>query len=121
MGANGQLDIVVFYSASPNNANTKTSRVRYSGNAGSVAHALSLTSQLIEQALVRIQNRGATSVQLLPLGGYSGIGVSGGGGGVVSAVDTTLATTVVISLQKAVATDNHVVESYSVMLLADGT
>lgn len=121
MGPNGCMDVVVQYTASPNNANNKTSRVRYSGNAGVVAHTLSLASQMIEQAFVRIQNRGVANIQVLPLGGYSGFGASGGGGTALSNIDTTAATTIVISLQKATATDNHVVENYSVLLMADGT
>lgn len=121
LGPNGTLRISTLWSVT-NNANVKTGRIRYSGNAGAIYSNFTLASQNILREMSWVQNRASASSQIgsdpnsaVVNGGFTLLG----GGAVYqkSAVDTTAATTLVLSGQRATATDNLVIESYLIELL----
>lgn len=114
-GPNGALKITTFWSMT-NNANVKTLRYRFSGGAGTVYGSVALASTLIFRQLVVITNRGLTNSQFGGDGGGGGWSTSTGAM-VVSAVDTTASSSVVMTGQKATATDNLVLESYVIEAL----
>ena len=112
MSVSGQI-VVRCEVAQTNNANAKSLRLRMTGTGGTAMATLSLASFAGHRAHIVVQNRGAAAVQ------YAG-GIappySAGGGVVVSApvqaaIDTSAATTAVLSLEGVTATDNIVVES----------
>ena len=122
MGPNGALRITTYWAAT-NNANTKTTRVRFSGNAGTqYLSSTSIVSQALGADQRNITNRGVANSQVgnynVILGGAGSFGVNGGAAlFTTSAVDTTGATSVVISLQKGVATDDLLLEGYVIEVL----
>lgn len=108
MGPSGCLYIDALFTYD-NNANNKTTRVRFSGLAGSAYSSAIQTNTLgVRHAGVRICNRGLTNSQV------GGTGTAFLGDKVTSIADTTLATSVVLTCQLATASDTCVVESYSV-------
>lgn len=118
MGANGALQIVAEWLVN-NNANAKTGRVRFSGNAGTTFFSIALASAGQGAIVGQIANA-ATNVQTgsALFGSITGGSVTAGVGGTV---DTTASTTLVFSLQKATATDNIVQYPPQVLLFSDGT
>lgn len=116
LGANGVLRDRHQYTFT-NNANVKTVNLRYSGNAGTTFLTNTYASQSFIDAQTVIVNRGVTNSQY----GYStqqtGSGAGGQVGRTTSSVDTTGATTIVHSLQKATATDNATLECFVIELL----
>ncbi len=116
MGANGFVRIHGVWVRTAGTAGIITSRIRFSSLTGTIYITQTMaTTQSSIRANVDIMNRNATNSQVG--------GVSSGGGwasatGVanVSAVDTTAATTVVLSGQHASAADTLGLESYIVQL-----
>lgn len=116
LGANGALRITCSFSHT-SNANAKTLRVRFSGAAGTAYASISAANGTDSRVTIIIGNRGATNSQHGHALGYSsGVGIFNGGIS-TSAVDTTAATSIVISAQKANAGDTITLESYIVELI----
>ena len=115
LGANSRIDIVTHWSFS-NNANNKTLRIRYSGGAGATYLSQTLTTQIEFQADTYFANRNSTSSQVGGYKGITGVGTVVGNTQVTSAVDTTAATTIVITAQKGNAADVLKLESYQARL-----
>ena len=105
MGANGKLKIYPLW-ATTNNANVKTLRAVFSGST-----CTTMTSQSVpnNSGLVIIRNTNSESAQKTSSGLVAGIG-SSGGSIASTTVDTTAATTLVISGQLAVDTDTLTLE-----------
>jgi hypothetical protein len=120
LGANGALRITTLWSFS-GAGGTRTPRVRFNGAAGTqylVATTGSGRTSLV--AVTAIGNRNATNSQV---GNSIDMQDSGSGLGaatVTSAADTTGATSVVITGQKASAGDVLTLEGYIVELLSNG-
>ena len=100
LGANGKLKIYPLWSTT-NNANVKTLRVVFGGSA-----LTTMTSQSVpnNSGLVIIRNINSESAQKTSSGLVAGIGASFGSIASTT-IDTTAATTLVISGQLAVGTD----------------
>lgn len=118
MGLNGLLRINTGWSFT-NNANSKNLRIRFNGVGGTAyMSAVGFTTQLSIQADTTIGNRNSASSQV---GGTGRIGTGAGTFFVTapttSAADTTAATTVVFTAEKAVAGDTVTLEWYSVVLV----
>ena len=97
-----------------NNANVKTARLRLSGNAGTIFLSHALASVAVGGYQGAVENRGATNSQFSEVFGVNGGTVTGN---VLGTVDTTAATTGVLSLQKATATDNLILETFVTEIL----
>ena len=120
LGANGNVKVECDLSCA-NNANVKTGRIRYSGNAGTVFQALAVTNTTGGITWGDIANRGVTNSQE---GTFMSVVSTASLTSTVNtgaAVDTTAATTVVLSIQRATATDNLLIDNFLVTLISDGT
>lgn len=113
MGANGRLRISTDWTCT-NNANVKTIRLRFSGASGTVIASEALTSNPALSVPVTLANRNATNSQV---GINQRLGYFGVAQTATAAIDTTAATTLVITSQKALATDTITLENYSVELI----
>jgi hypothetical protein len=118
MGLNGRLRIATEWTET-GSTNTKTHRVRLGGIGGTAYAAVVNGSAAITDLQLHniIQNKGAANSQ----SGW-GYGVANNTGifapaRVTSAVDTSVATTLVITGQKALAGETLTLESWSVELL----
>lgn len=115
LGPNGILRLSTTWSFT-NNANTKTPRIRFSEGAGTVIATTSMTTALSLKMIATMANRGVQNSQITDA-------LISAGGGVVgqtltsSAIDTTAATSIVISGQKAVGGDTFTLESYLLELI----
>ena len=105
LGANGKLKIYPLW-ATTNNANQKTLRAIFSGSTCSTMVSQSVPNN---SGLVIIRNTNSESAQKCSSGLVAGIGASSGSIAVLT-VDTTAATTLVISGQLAVGTDTLTLE-----------
>jgi hypothetical protein len=113
LSANGLLRITAIWGCT-NNGNVKTVRIRYSGAAGTQYLNLGVTSTAGVTTLTWIGNRGATNSQLGP----NGTSTSFAAGSITtSSVDTTAATSIVFTGQKATGTDTLTLEGYLVELV----
>lgn len=110
LGLNGALRIWTWWTMT-SSVNNKTLRIRYSGAAGTVYAAPALTTSASLVGLTVIGNRGATNSQV---GGPSTTIANSAAAIVTSAVDTTAATTIVITGQKASAGETLTLEGYIV-------
>lgn len=112
LGPNGSVEILATW-AMTNSANNKTTRVRFSGAAGTEFQNRIITTQASSQQLTSISNAGAANAQ-------RGMGLGSPGNGettnaiVVGAVDTTADTTIVISGQKASAGETLTLVKYRI-------
>ena len=112
LGPNGSVEILATW-AMTNSANNKTTRVRFSGAAGTEFQNRIITTQSSSQQLTSISNAGAANAQC-------GMGLGSPGNGettnaiVVEAVDTTADTTIVISGQKASAGETLTLVKYRI-------
>lgn len=99
-----------------NSGNAKTMRIRYSGIGGTIYGTVALTNQLYTEMTVHIGNKGATNSQG---GGYTELrnAALSQDYSITSAVDTTAATTVVITGQKAVAGETLTLVGYTAEIL----
>jgi hypothetical protein len=113
LGANGSLRIRHYWSFT-NNANNKTLRIRYSGAGGAQYFAPVLTTQVSIEGEVIISNRNATNSQMGVSRALTSTGSNNALQGTTSAVDTTAATTIIFSGQKAVSGDTLRLEGYTV-------
>ena len=106
---------VNFLSSVTNNANTKTLRVRFGGTSGTIYYLNSQTSTVNTQGFVIIRNRGLTNSQV----GAPYVLVTGSSAGalVTSSVDTSSASTIVISGQLQSGADSVSLESYTVEVI----
>ena len=115
MGANGRLHIRAYWTNN-NDASLKTMRLRFSGAAGTVFFTAALTTTTEVAIDGFIANRNATNSQASSFlisnqSTASSLAITTG------AIDTTAATTIVLTGQKADAADTITLESYSVELL----
>jgi hypothetical protein len=118
LGANGTLRSRTMWGHT-NSAGTKTNRVRYSGAAGTQYLNQGVSTSVRSVMDVEIHNAGATGAQF----GWS-VGVNSTPANLTlaastSTVDTSADTTVVFTVNKAVATDNHVLEAYTLERLSN--
>jgi hypothetical protein len=120
MGANGFLLADLVWNCT-SNANVKTARVRFgasgAGTGGTVFNSPALTSTSGARFLARIANRNATNSQV---GGSAPTNITGLATGAAnaptSAIDTTAASEIAVTSQKATGTDSMTLESYTVWL-----
>lgn len=111
MGPNGTVRTLVVFTCT-NNANAKTIRMRLSGIGGTIFHSQDIASSAGVLFHRIIANRNATNSQVsyLDLAAASPSLTTG-------AIDTTAATTLVITVQKATSGDTVTLESYQSELL----
>jgi hypothetical protein len=104
-----------------NSANAKTMRVRFSGAAGTVYMNAAITTQNMYRALVTIRNDGATGSQVGSHASVAeasgGLGQLGSGALQTSSVDTSVATTIVITGQKALGSETLTLSTFLVEVL----
>lgn len=115
MGPNGVLRITSVWSVT-NNANVKTARIRLGGPAGTIYAAPALASMVSLHDVRTIMNRNSESSQIGGNGGTASYGVTTNSV-VTSAIDTSAATTIVFTAQKATGADVMILESYIVELI----
>jgi hypothetical protein len=113
LGLNGAIRLWSLWSAGANNVNAKTGRIMYSGAGGSTLRTFSLASLLSMNRLDTIRNNGTTNGQKFFVGS-SGV-ILGSSTTVIgtSAIDTTAATSIVLTGQLADGTDTLTLESYT--------
>jgi hypothetical protein len=114
LGANGFFEAAHSWAASPNNANAKTGRVRFTGLAGTIFHTVACASGLSCGGYQRVFNKGAQAVQTSGHAAAALIPAVSGVDLVRGTIDSSVATTIVISSQKATATDNHILENFAI-------
>lgn len=118
IGANGVIKYTLNL-ALTNNANVKTLRVRFSGAAGTVLGSANLAGEFNVFWQGTIFNANATNAQnadaFYVANPAAAISLHG-----TSAIDTTAATTIVITGQKATAGDTFTLSNYLFELVADG-
>jgi len=112
LGLNGSVEILATW-AMTNSANNKTTRVRFSGAAGTEFQNRIITTQASSQQLTSISNSGAANSQRGMGVGSTGIGETTNAV-VVGSVDTTADTTIVLSGQKALAGETLTLVKYRV-------
>lgn len=115
LGANGGFRLMCNF-AYTSNANLKTFRVRYSGVSGTIYAAKQENTATGLKYFVDVFNRNSASSQF----GTAHYADSGGSielAPVTSAVDTTAATTIVITAEKATSGDAATLENYVVELI----
>lgn len=123
IGANAVIRFWLDF-ACTNNANAKTVRLRFSGGSGTVVITIGIggTSDTLFRGEMVAAN--STSSQV-----WSGFGLQNNGGtfinagqfNITSAIDTTAATTIVATVQKASAGDTVTLKGYAFELISDGT
>jgi len=116
LGANGAIKVVGQLSFT-NNANNKTPRVRFSGGSGTIYFTQTYTTQLVAWFEVTIQNANSASSQVGWYRQSNGAGSTSISTKTTSSVDTTAATTLLITLQKADSGDTLTLESYTVEVM----
>lgn len=115
MGPNGTLRITAFWTYT-NGADDKILRIRFSGAAGTIYHTTTATTTASQTVQVSICNINATNSQKSGSPNSVSFGTSANQS-VTSAVDTTAATTIVITGQKETGTDTLTLERYLVEVL----
>lgn len=115
MGANGVLRIYTLWSFT-SSANNKTLRIRFSGGSGTIYMNPVFTTSVGYASLTMIANRNAANSQVgfASAATNGGLGSSSASANVTSSVDTTAATSLVITGQKALAGETLTLESYLV-------
>ena len=114
LGANGMLEISSLWSVT-NSANTKTLRVRFSGISGTIFQSFTATTIGSINALVAVSNRNATNSQVSSATIVTSYGTTSAAV-ITGAVDTTAATTVVLTCLKASAGETCALERYFVRI-----
>lgn len=116
-GAFGSVEVMIS-TAGTNNANTKQWFSYFNGIAGTLLSGANLASNLAEVSWVITANRGIAASQVTnPIGSGSGLGLSGAGPSTYTAVNTAVSNTYDISLKKATATDNMILERYRIGIM----
>jgi hypothetical protein len=115
LGSNGGLRIKVRFSSN-NSAGSKTLRIRFGGIGGTIYGTLAPTTQVNGLIEAEIGNAGATNSQVGYYVSFFGPGslASPNTAAITSAVDTTAATTLVITGQKSNGADTITLEHYCV-------
>lgn len=115
LGLNGTLKIWTQWTYT-NSANAKTLRVRFSTISGTAFLSASTTTTATAQELTMISNRNAANSQV---GGQAGVTwpAASTNAVVTAAVDTTVATTIVITGQKVLGSETLTLERYICELL----
>lgn len=117
LGPNDRVEVETL-STFTNNANTKTLRWRLGGLAGTAFQALALTTQQSYSLFAAFQNRNSTSSQVSrALATSSGGWGSGAGAIATMAVDTSVATELVFTIQLANTGDSFTLDSWAVKLV----
>ena len=117
MGANGQLWVYSLWSYT-NSANNKTLRVRLGGAGGTQALASTHTTSTHFADLRIIQNVNAQNSQIFfDRGSTPHPGATSAGANITAAIDTSAATTLVLTGQKASAGETLTLSAYSVMVV----
>jgi len=115
MGKNGFVEVDVAYSMT-NNANAKTTRARLGGIGGTVMDSSTLTSVAAQRRTFRIRNRGAQNSQVCASGGAtSGLGTINAPA--TGSVDTSAATTLVLTGQLSNSADTITLEEYTARIV----
>jgi hypothetical protein len=108
IGPNGLLDVWLD-GANNTAAGNKIFRVRYSGGAGTIVFTSTRATDSFISGNARIRNTGVTGAQK-----YGSLANANGGvaaaGTAYAAVDTTVATTAVLTLEKATATNHAILD-----------
>lgn len=115
MGTNGLLRVKTWWTVT-NSVNNKTMRVRFSGGAGTIAASYVVTTAPSLVMVTEIQNANATGAQMMANFGLSSAGI-GINNPQRPSIDTSVATSVVITGQKALAGETITLESYIVELI----
>lgn len=116
MGVNGQLEVTHFWEAT-NNANVKTMRVKLGGTAF-FANATAINSNAIFlPPPTRIWNRNSQSSQMAFAAANGNTTIATGTAKTTGTVDTSAATTLAISGQKATGADTLTLIGYVVRLI----
>lgn len=116
MGLNGIIRVTPLFSYT-NSANNKTLRVRLGGISGPAFLANTATTSLLAQPIVMIRNRGVANSQVgFTAATFSSIATTTGSLATGS-VDTSAATTLVISGELANTGETITLESYIVELI----
>lgn len=121
MGLNGMLRVETKWTVT-GSANAKTCRVRLGGIGGQAYQLTAFgASDIAQHDLTTIANRGAANSQIgrISSAGAGGWGVSTGAHTTAS-IDTSAATTLVITGQKASAGETLTLEAYLVELIIPG-
>ena len=118
LGANGAARIALG-SAQTNNANVKTLRLRWSTSAGTIFVAQPVTSTVASGMVATISNTGTAAKNLSTV--QASFGAAPTTVGVLGTIDSTASTTLVLSQQRATATDNVVILPPTFEVLSDGT
>ena len=117
LGLTGSVEILATW-AMTNSVNNKTTRVRFSGPAGTEFQNRIITTQASSQQLTSISNSGAANSQRGMGVGSTGIGETTNA--IVSGVvDTTVDTTIVISGQKASSGETLTLVKYRIVVYPD--
>lgn len=116
MGLNGVLRVTTLWSY-PNNANTKTLRVRFGGLAGTVIATQAATTTASYQETFTLGNRNAANSQVGNAANLSGKVGGTSSALITAAVDTAAAVDLVFTAQCGNATDTITLEGYIVELL----
>lgn len=103
IGPNGALRIA-FAAAHTSSVNNKTYRIRFSGAAGTIVSSAILTTQSPLSSRVNIYNRNAANSQMTETS-YTASNSLSAADLIPSAIDTTAATSVVVTCQKATAAE----------------
>jgi len=109
LGANGQVRVTARF-VSNNTVGVKTCRLRFSGQAGTIYMTRDVANSLGVWSQTNILNVGVTNIQKGDATVITGSGAAQLGA-IATAVDTAVATSIVISLQKAAATDELIADS----------
>lgn len=115
LGANGILRYWAQFTVN-NNANAKTVRARFNGIGGTIFYSASMASAVSNYTgMFYIANRNATNSQVGLAS--NGLTLANGNAVITSAVDTTVATTLVLTVQKGVAGDTMTLEAYGAEII----
>jgi hypothetical protein len=114
MGPNGRLRITSLWTVT-NSANTKGLRVKLGGAGGTDYSGVTLTASATLRTQIEICNRGAPNSQIGFTASQGGFSVSTGAN-ITSAIDTSVAQTIVFGGQKQSAGETITLESYLVEL-----
>lgn len=116
LGLNSGLRITALFSYT-NSVNAKTFRVRFSGASGTIYHSQAPTATASLRTQCEIWNRNALNSQIGGLAGGTGGWAASATANPTSAVDTSVATSLVISGQLAAAGETLNLEQYLIELI----
>lgn len=116
LGANGILRIQTIWTYT-NSANNKILRVRYSGASGTVFKTQTATTTVAAYNETIIANRGLTNSQVGPFSSIQAALGTATGASITAAIDTTAATTIVITGEKASGGETLTLDGYMVELI----